>query len=74
MCERAGFEAAFHGGYHSSVEMTALELSRERAIAEPRLADEHRDFLRTLAFDSEGHPMHEGKHAGIGGSYRLRRL
>jgi ubiquinone/menaquinone biosynthesis C-methylase UbiE len=73
MCERAGFEAEFLGGYLSSVEVTALDLSKDKAIAEPRLADEHRDFLRALTFDSEGHPMHRGKHAGIGGSYRLRR-
>lgn len=74
MCERAGFEAEYLGGYLSSVETTALELSRENAVAEPRLAAEHRDFLRSLEFDPEGRPMRDGKHAGIGGSYRLRRV
>jgi SAM-dependent methyltransferase len=72
-CERAGFEAEFVGGYVSRNELRAMEESWWRAIADPRLAHEHRDFLRSLTFDFTGLPMHDGFHAGIGGTYHLRK-
>ena len=34
---------------------------------------EHRDFLRSLTFDFAERPMHDGFHAGIGGTYHLRK-
>ena len=43
------------------------------AIADRRLPSEHREFLRSLTFDFEGRPMFDGRHAGIGGTYRLRK-
>ena len=73
ICEAAGFEAEYLGGYLSAVEMDALAEDLRRAIADDRLADEHRDFLRALTYDASGYPMYEGMHAGIGGTYRLRR-
>jgi SAM-dependent methyltransferase len=73
VCEAAGFETEFVGGYPSKNELRALEESWAKAIADPRLGAEHRDFLRALTFDFAGRPMYQGAHAGIGGTYRLRK-
>jgi ubiquinone/menaquinone biosynthesis C-methylase UbiE len=73
MCERAGFEVEFVGGYVSKNELRALEQSWAQAIADERLPEVHREFLRALTFDVEGRPMHDGRHAGIGGTYHLRK-
>lgn len=73
ICRAAGFEAEYVGGYLSSHELTVLERSWAQAITDVRLAHEHREFLRELDFDFAGRPMHGGEHAGIGGTYRLRK-
>jgi ubiquinone/menaquinone biosynthesis C-methylase UbiE len=73
MCERAGFEAEYMGGYLSLHELSRLKELGERAIADDRLAEEHRRFLGELDMDPAGMPTYSGKHAGIGGVYRLRR-
>ena len=73
LCEGAGFEAEFLGGYLSESELNWLRDSRERAIADQRLGAEHREFLSELQLDERGCPLWRGKHAGVGGSYRLRR-
>ena len=73
LCEAAGFEAEFVGGYPPSNELRALEQSWARAIADPGWRAEHRDFLRSLTFDFAGRPMYQGAHAGIGGTYHLRK-
>jgi len=69
----AGFEVDYAGGYLSKHELNVLDRSWAKALADDRLAPEHRDFLRALTFDFAGRPMHEGRHAGIGGTYRLRK-
>jgi SAM-dependent methyltransferase len=66
-----GFEVDYLGGYLSRHELNRLEASWVDAIVDERLAEEHRAFLRGLEFDFRGYPIHEGKHAGIGGTYRL---
>jgi SAM-dependent methyltransferase len=73
LCEAAGFDVEFVGGYLSTNELRALEQSWAKAIADQRLARRHRDFLRSLTFDGAGRPMHDGAHAGIGGTYHLRK-
>jgi ubiquinone/menaquinone biosynthesis C-methylase UbiE len=73
MCEAAGFSARFAGGYLSTNELRALEQSWAKAISDPRLRAEHREFLRALTFDVAARPMYEGAHAGIGGTYHLRK-
>jgi ubiquinone/menaquinone biosynthesis C-methylase UbiE len=72
LCEDAGFTAHFAGGYLSKHELKVLDRSWTNALADPRLAAEHRDFLRSLTFDFSGRPMFRGRHAGIGGTFRLR--
>jgi SAM-dependent methyltransferase len=72
LCGDAGFAVDYAGGYLSKHELKVLDRSWAKALAEPRLDAEHRDFLRALTFDFAGRPMHAGRHAGIGGTYRLR--
>jgi SAM-dependent methyltransferase len=71
LCESAGFEARFVGGYLSYWDVGSLE-HLGRAVADGRLADEHREFLARVDRDERGFPLHGGKHAGGGGVYRLR--
>ena len=55
-----------------STNSACLERSWARAIADGRLPSEHREFLRGTHFRLRGRPMFDGRHAGIGGTYRLR--
>jgi SAM-dependent methyltransferase len=71
-CRGAGFEGEYVGGYLSRHELRSLARAWTRALGDARVAAEHRDFLRELTFDFKGYPMHDGRHAGIGGTYRLR--
>ena len=73
MCSEAGFESEYLGGYPSIHEVARLEESWARAIVDERLGSEHREFLRELQFDFRGFPLYRGRHAGIGGTYRLRK-
>lgn len=71
LCQQAGFEADFLGGYLSLHELQQLKELGPRALNDPRLAEEHRAFLRALQLDANGYPLYRGKYAGIGGVYRL---
>ena len=73
LCEQAGFQAEFLGGYLSRHELQLLDRYRQRGIADERLAGEHREFLRGLEFDDHGLPSYRGHHAGVGGAYVLRK-
>jgi hypothetical protein len=74
MCEAAGFEATFLGGYPSTMELDAIRRLLNKAMYDERLAEEHRAFLLGLSFDRGHLPMRDGTYAGIGGTYRLRRI
>lgn len=71
MCERAGFRAEYVGGYYSDTELAALAEHKEAALRDDRLAEEHKSFIRELVTDERGFAKYRGKHAGIGGVYRL---
>jgi ubiquinone/menaquinone biosynthesis C-methylase UbiE len=71
MCKDAGFSAEYVGGYLSDLELNLLNKYGESALKDERLGNEHKEFLRDLTFDEKGYPRYEGKHAGIGGVYRL---
>jgi SAM-dependent methyltransferase len=73
LLEQAGFEARYLGGYLSQWELRAMAESWGFAIADERLPEEHRDFLRALRYDYSHRPMLGDLHAGIGGTYRIRR-
>jgi ubiquinone/menaquinone biosynthesis C-methylase UbiE len=69
MGRRAGFEVEFRGGFLAQMEIDLLKELGETAIADGRLADEHRAFLRALTLDDAGYPRYDGRVAGHGGVY-----
>ncbi len=71
ICHKAGFETEYIGGYLSLHELKILKELGRQALRDERLAVEHREFLRVLTYDQDGYPLYKGKHAGIGGVYRL---
>jgi ubiquinone/menaquinone biosynthesis C-methylase UbiE len=71
VCEETGFHTSYLGGYHSDVELNSIKKYLPQALKDERLAEEHRRFLASLVMDERGFPMYEGKHAGLGGVYRL---
>ncbi len=73
MIQGAGLEGTFRGGYLSVQELDWLPKYREGALLEPRLAEEHRQFVTELTADAQGMPMWRGKHAGIGGVYTIKK-
>lgn len=73
LCREVGFDAHYAGGYLSRHELAQLDAHWARAIADERLDETHRAFLRGLTFDRAGNPMTGGHHAGIGGVYHLRK-
>ena len=56
LCEAAGFEAGFVGGYLSKHELDVLARSWAGAIADERLAPEHRDSCARSRTTSRGGP------------------
>lgn len=73
LCKDAGFNAVYAGGYLSKMELRLLKKYLQSAIRDERLADEHKQFLESLTLDEHGLPQYQGKHAGIGGVYRLNK-
>jgi ubiquinone/menaquinone biosynthesis C-methylase UbiE len=74
MCRRAAFDPVeFVGGYLSLHELEIWTTYGKQAMADRRLGREHRKFLRALTVDAGGLPLYRGKHAGIGGVYKLRK-
>jgi SAM-dependent methyltransferase len=73
LVQKAGFKAQFAGGYFHELELSLLQELREQALADPRLAKEHKTFLQNLSQDQDGYPLYQGLHAGIGGIYQLRK-
>lgn len=72
LCAAAGFQTEYRGGYLSKFEMDLLRKLISQATNDERLLEEHKNFLKALTYDSNGYPLFEGKHAGIGGVYLLR--
>jgi ubiquinone/menaquinone biosynthesis C-methylase UbiE len=73
MCETAGFAVQYLGGYFSVLELDLLRRHANSAMKDSRLHDEHRKFISSLVRDESGYPLYRGKHAGVGGVYRLRK-
>jgi len=72
LAQRFGFEARAFGAAVSALEMNQLP-TRFDAIKNQALAPEHRQFLVGLTFDEHGRPLHDGRVAGIGGFFELRK-
>lgn len=71
ICNKAGFKTEFVGGYFSLCELDYLKKFGKKAIDDERLAEKHREFIKKLTYDKQGYPTYDGKHAGIGGVYKL---
>ena len=72
LARSAGFEIEFLGGYFADIELDLWRTSAADAVADPRLADEHRDFLRQVQ-NHDGYPRFAGRYAGIGGVYAVEK-
>ena len=73
LLDQAGFEARYVGGYLSQWELRAMQESWGAAIVDERLGEEHRTFLRELRYDYNHRPMVGDLHAGLSGTYRVRK-
>jgi ubiquinone/menaquinone biosynthesis C-methylase UbiE len=73
ICQHVGFQCQYAGGYLSLHEISLLKELGQKAISDMRLPSEHRAFLRSLEYDHNGYPKYEGKHAGIGGVFWLKK-
>ena len=73
MCRGAGSTATPSAAISRCARCRRVEASWHRALADDRLPAEHREFLRELTFDFSAFPMYRGRHAGIGGTFRLHR-
>lgn len=71
ICRKAGFEVDYVGGYFNRSELHWLRKLGKKALQDERLSLEHREFIRKLEYDERGHPKFEGKHAGVGGVYKI---
>ena len=71
ICESIGFQTEYVGGYLSDVELNSMKKHLPAALHDERLDQEHREFLNALKMDKNGLPMYRGKHAGIGGVFKL---
>ena len=72
LCADAGFDVTYVGGHLSRHELDVWAEHRERALADARLDERHKQFLREVDLDADGYPMWHGKHAGVGAVYELR--
>jgi len=71
MAADAGFAAEFVGAALSLWELNVFPM-RFKALMDPRLPGESRDFLLELVTDERCHPRYRGRFAGIDACYRLR--
>lgn len=72
ICDNVGFKTEFVGGYISPAD-TAKYLNeyKHRILTEPKLNDEHKEFVRLVRIGSDGYPTYNKKYCGIGGVYKL---
>ena len=73
ICESAGFDVDFVGGYLARTELDSLSRHARSALNDEKLDEEHKRFIGNLVFDRRHYPVHMGKYAGVGGVYRLRK-
>lgn len=71
ICNQAGFECAFAGGYLTETEMICLARYLKPAIQDPRLDERHKQYLRLLVRDERQYPKYQGYYAGVSGVYHL---
>lgn len=65
VAEEAGLKASFVGTSISQTELDVWKKYGQRALADSRLAEEHRDFLREVSVDEGGLPVRHGASPGL---------
>ena len=74
LAQDAGFDVEFLGGYYAGIELDLWRELGTEAAGDPRLGDEHREFLWRVTVDAaDGYPRFAGRYAGVGGVYAVRR-
>ncbi|NGX57529.1 MAG: putative methyltransferase YcgJ [Chlamydiae bacterium] len=73
LCEEAGFQTVYSGGYFSKMELELYHSLSDKAIADSRLPDDSRRFLKALSKDRRGYPTYNSKPVGVGGVYLLQK-
>lgn len=73
LARSAGFGIDFLGGYFADIELELWRTSAADAVADPRLPEEHRKFLRQIEDGSDGYPRFAGRYAGVGGVYAVEK-
>jgi ubiquinone/menaquinone biosynthesis C-methylase UbiE len=71
IAESAGFSVEYRGGYFEHNELWLVRKYLNLAISDQTMPVEHREFLSSLTMDSNGHPLRDGKFAGVSGVFRL---
>lgn len=71
ICEAAGFQCRYEGGYFTQTEINSIDRYLSEAINDERLSDDHKRFLLALEFDSKGFAKFGGYYAGVSGVYKL---
>ena len=73
LATEAGFTSNYRGGYLSKTELNLFKQYRNAAINSTQLPMSHREFISSIETGSDGFPLFEGKHAGIGGVHTLKK-
>lgn len=72
MCKEAGFNhVKFKGGYPNCMEPGFAKKYIQDALADDRLEENHKAFLRNVEFDKDGYPLYDNMQCCIGGVYHL---
>jgi ubiquinone/menaquinone biosynthesis C-methylase UbiE len=72
LARAAGFEVEFLGGYFASIELDLWRSLGAEAARDPRLPEEHREFLGSVTDQrADGYPRFKGHYAGVGGVYSV---
>lgn len=75
MCRNAGFaDVEYIGGYTNTLEPGIAQRYLDAALADVRLEEEHKAFLREVTLDQDGYPVlrANGMQCSIGGVYHLQ--
>ncbi|MBI2803763.1 MAG: methyltransferase domain-containing protein [Planctomycetes bacterium] len=73
ICQHAGFDTEYLGGFVACNELDLWDQHGAKALRDARLGEPHKSFLKQLDWDASGLPYFQGKAAGVGGSFRIRK-
>lgn len=71
LCESEGFRCTFVGGYFTHTELNSISKYYKKSLLDPRLNENHKQFLQSLKFDKKGFPTYNDHYAGLSGVFHL---